>query len=157
AGIDTGPVLLRRSIPIRDDATTGTLTPELANLGAEALSATLPSWIAGTITPEPQDEEKASHTRMLTKEDGEIHWDRPASVLARLVRAFNPWPGAYTHWRGKLLKIHAAHALDVMPGSAILPGTVIMREEAGHKVVAVVTGKGLFVVTQLQLEGKKAM
>lgn len=157
AGVDTGPVLLRRSIPINDDDTTGTLTPRLAQLGAEALCEALPGWIAGTITPEPQDEGKATHTRMLTKEDGEMHWDRPAAVLARLVRAFNPWPGAYTHWRGKLLKIHAAYALNVEPGRAVQPGTVIVREEVGHKVVTIVTGKGLLVVKQLQLEGKKAM
>jgi methionyl-tRNA formyltransferase len=157
AGIDTGPVLLKRSIPISDDDTTGTLTPKLAHLGAEALREALPGWIAGTITPELQDEEKASHTHMLTKEDGEIHWDRPAIILTRLVRAFNPWPGAYTHWRSKLLKIHIAHVLDVEPGSTVLPGTVIIREVAGHKVMAVATGKGLLVVKQLQLEGKKAM
>ena len=157
AGIDTGPVLLKRSIPISDDDTTGTLTPKLAHLGAEALLEALPGWIAGKITPEPQNEEKASHTRMLQKEDGKLHWDRPSSILARQVRAFNPWPGAYTHWRGKLLKLHSTHALDLEPGQTIAPGTVITREEAGHKVIAVATGKGLLIIKQLQLEGKKAM
>jgi methionyl-tRNA formyltransferase len=157
AGVDTGPVLLERSIPISDDDTTGTLTPRLAQLGAGALCEALPGWIAGEITPQAQDEGKASHTRMLTKEDGEIHWDRPAAVLARLVRAFNPWPGAYTHWRGKLLKIHAVHVLDVEPDRVLPPGMVFIREEAGHEVAAVVTGRGILVVKQLQLEGKKAM
>ncbi len=157
AGIDTGPVLLKRSITISDDDTTGTLTPKLAHLGAEALLEALPVWVAGKITPEPQNEEKASHTRMLQKEDGELHWDRPASILARQVRAFNPWPGAYTHWRGKLLKLHSTHALDLEPGQTIAPGTVTTREEVGHKVIAVVTGKGLLIIKQLQLEGKKAM
>ncbi|SRR5579884_1892368 len=157
AGIDTGPVLLKRSIPISEDDTTGTLTPKLAHLGAEALLAALPGWIAGTIAPEPQDEEKASHTRMLQKEDGAIHWDRPAPILARQVRAFQPWPGAYTHWRGKLLKLHSTHPLDLEPGQPTTPGTVTTREEAGHKVIAVVTGKGLLIIKQLQLEGKKAV
>src|SRR5205807_5537546 len=117
----------------------------------------LPGCIAGTMTPEPPDAENASHTPMLTKVDCEVPCGRPATILARLVRAFNPWPGAYTHWRGKLLKIHIARVLDVEPGSAVLPGTVTIREVAGHKVMAVATGKGLLLVKQLQLEGKKEM
>lgn len=157
AGIDTGPVLLERRIPISDDDTTGTLTPKLARLGAEALREALPAWVAGTIKPVVQDETKASHTRMLKKEDGEMHWDRPARVLARQIRAFHPWPGACTHWRGKLLKIHSARVFPLEPGSIVAPGTVTIREEAGHKVMAVATGKDMLVIKQLQLEGKKAM
>ena len=157
AGIDTGPVLHKRSIPIDDEETTGTLTHRLAALGAEALLEALPVWIAGTINPATQDEEKASHTRMLQKEDGEIHWDRPASVLARQVRAFNPWPGTYTHWRGKLLKLHSAHPLDLEPDRTLVPGTVSVRAEATRKVIAVATGNGQLIITELQLEGKKAM
>jgi methionyl-tRNA formyltransferase len=157
AGIDTGPVLHRRSIPITNDDTTGTLTPKLAQLGAEALLEILPAWITGQIRPEPQDEERASHTRMLTKEDGALSWNRPASILARQIRAYQPWPGSYTHWRGKLLKILAAHALTVEPDEKVVPGTVTTREEAGHTTLAVVTGNGLLLVKQLQLEGKRAM
>jgi methionyl-tRNA formyltransferase len=154
-GIDTGPVLSRRSIPIVEDDTTGSLTIKLAELGARALTEALPLWIAGKITPEPQDGTRASHTRMLTKEDGKIRWDLPAAVLARQVRAYTPWPGSYTNWRGKLLKIHAARPLSVeTEGTA--PGTVVVREEAGHRVLAVATGSGLLLVRQLQLEGKKA-
>ncbi len=158
AGIDTGPMLLKRSIPIAEDETTGSLTAKLAQLGAQALLDVLPLWIEGRITPEPQDAQQATHTRLLQKEDGEIRWDRPAAVIARQVRAYNPWPSAYTHWRGKLLKILSAHALSsVIPHTDAVPGTVSMREEDGHKVLAVVTGAGLLIVQQLQLEGKKAM
>ncbi|HEV2660239.1 MAG TPA: methionyl-tRNA formyltransferase [Ktedonobacteraceae bacterium] len=157
AGIDTGPVLLRRSLPLAEDETTGSLTVKLADLGAQALLAALPPWIAGEIVPEAQDEQKASHTRMLKKEDGEIHWGLPASVLARQVRAYTPWPGSFTHWRGKLLKILAAQARSVELEQDIPVGTVSIREEAGHQVLAVVTGSGLLLVKQLQLEGKKAM
>jgi methionyl-tRNA formyltransferase len=157
AGIDTGPMLLKRSIPIAADDTTESLTEKLAVLGAQALLDVLPLWIAGEIVPEPQDEQRATHTRMLQKEDGEIRWDRPAAVIARQVRAYTPWPSAYTHWRGKLLKILSAQALSVIPDAAVAPGTVSTREEAGHKVLAVVTGSGLLVVKQLQLEGKKPM
>jgi methionyl-tRNA formyltransferase len=157
AGVDTGPVLLRRTLPIAADDMTGSLTARLATLGAHTLLEALPLWIAGSITPEPQDELKASHTRMLRKEDGEIRWERPAAVLAREVRAYNPWPSAYTYWRGKLLKIDTAHPSSLEPGSQVAPGTVSLWEEAGHQLLAVATGAGRLVVERLQLEGKKVM
>jgi methionyl-tRNA formyltransferase len=157
AGVDTGPMLLKRSIPISEDETTGTLTSKLADLGAQALLEVLPLWLTGKINPEAQDEHSASHTHMLRKEDGEISWELPAAVLARKVRAYTPWPGAYSHWRGKLLKIISAHALAQESAELVIPGTVSMQEEAGHKVLVIVTGGGLLVVKQLQLEGKKAM
>ncbi len=158
AGIDTGPMLLRRSTPIAEDETTGSLTTKLAQLGAQALLDVLPLWIAGSITPEQQDELQATHTRMLQKEDGEIRWDRPAAVIARQVRAYSPWPSTYTHWRGKLLKLLSVYVLpSVASDAAIAPGTVSVRMEAGHQVLAVGTGAGLLIVQQLQLEGKKAM
>jgi len=164
AGVDTGPTLLKRTLPIIDDETTGSLTPRLATLGAQALLEALPLWIAGKITPVPQDELRATHTRMLKKEDGRIQWEKPAAVLARQVRAYTPWPGSYTQWRGKLLKILEAYPLIVEPDagsealdSSLKPGLVSTREEAGHQVLAIVSGSGLLVVTQLQLEGKRAM
>lgn len=157
AGVDTGPMLLKRAIPVADDDTTGTLAAKLAQLGAEALMEALPRWVAGEITPEPQNEERATHTHMLRKEDGEIDWQRPAAVIARMVRAYNPWPGAYTRWRGKLLKILAARAVALEPDRDVPPGTVSRREDAGREVLAIVTGSGFLLVPQLQLEGKKAM
>jgi len=157
AGVDTGPIVLKRSIPLRGDETTGILTIKLAELGAQALLDALPLWVSGKITPQPQDEERATHTRMLSKEDGLIRWNLPAAVLARQVRAYTPWPSSYTYWRGKLLKIVTAHALSVEPDADVPIGTVTVRQEAGHEELAVVTGSGLLLVTQLQLEGRKAM
>ncbi len=157
AGIDTGPILLKRSMPIAEDETTGSLTTKLADLGAQALLEALPQWIASKIIAEPQNEEKASHTRMHQKEDGVIRWDRPALVLARQVRAYNPWPSAYTYWRGKLLKLITAQAFTVEPETTVPPGTVSVHEIAGHQVLAIVTGAGFLAVRQLQLEGKKVM
>jgi methionyl-tRNA formyltransferase len=156
AGIDTGPVLLCKSIGIDEEETTGSLTSKLADLGAGALLEALPEWIAGRIAPQPQDESRASHTRMLKKEDGLIVWERAASILARQVRAYTPWPSAYTYWRGKLLKIITAHPLKVEVDSSIVVGKVITREEVGQRVIAIVTGSGLLIVKHLQLEGKKA-
>jgi methionyl-tRNA formyltransferase len=157
AGVDTGPILLKKSIALAEDETTGSLTGKLADLGAQALLEVLPRWIAGEITPEAQDEQRASHTHMLRKEDGAIDWEQPAVVLAHKVRAYTPWPGAYTHWRNKLLKIVSAHAIAMEPGEAVQAGTVIQRKEAGHDVLAIVTGQGLLAVKQVQLEGKRAM
>ncbi|GLV57684.1 methionyl-tRNA formyltransferase [Dictyobacter sp. S3.2.2.5] len=158
AGIDTGPVLARYAVPIDAEETTGSLTGKLAELGAQALLEILPQWVESKITPEPQDEGRATHTHMLTKEDGLIDWTRPAAVLARKIRAYQPWPGAYTHWRGKLLKIISAQPLsNVELTVAATPGTVSIREEAGHKVLVVTTGSGLLLIKQLQLEGKKAL
>ncbi len=162
AGVDTGPLLLKRTVPLTGKETTGSLTETLAQVGAQALMEALPLWIGGQITPTPQDETRATHTHMLRKEDGEISWQRPAAVLARIVRAYTPWPGAYTHWRGKLLKIVHAHALEVepeapIPGETLPPGTVSRREEGGQQVLAIVTASGLLIVDRLQLEGKRAM
>ena len=157
AGIDTGPMLLKRSLPIAEDDTTGTLTTKLAALGAQCILEVLPRWVNGEITPEPQDELQATHTRMLKKEDGLIRWDKPAAVIARQVRAYNPWPSAYTYWQGKLLKIQMAHALPLQPDPSVTPGTVGTHDEAGHHLLSIATGSGLLAVSQLQLEGKKSM
>jgi methionyl-tRNA formyltransferase len=157
AGVDTGPMLLQRSIQQSKEETTGSLTLKLADLGAQALLEAIPLWVTGKITPQPQDESKASHTRMLDKEDGLIHWELPAPVLARRIRAYTPWPSSYTHWRGKLLKIINAQPLQLTTSTAAAPGTVLSHNEAGHHNLAVMTGSGLLQITQLQLEGKKAM
>lgn len=154
AGIDTGPVLLRRGIPINPDETTGTLTEKLANLGSRALLEALPFWVEGKITPEAQDETLASHTRMLRKEDGEIDWSKSAQYISRQVRAYSPWPGAYTHWKGKLLKIIAAHPLD---SHATPPAIVGAQKISGQQVLTVTTSEGTLAVEHLQLEGKRAM
>jgi methionyl-tRNA formyltransferase len=157
AGVDTGPTLLQRTIPIAGDDTTGSLTIKLAELGASALLEALPLWIQGKITPQPQNEQLASYTHMLRKEDGQIAWDRSAAELARAVRAYTPWPSAYTYWHGKLLKIISAHAVVAEPGEEAKPGTVSPRKEHGRQIFSVVTGNGLLVVDHLQLEGKKAI
>ena len=95
--------------------------------------------------------------RMLRKEDGEIAWDRPAAVLARAVRAYTPWPSAYTCWHGKLLKVVSAYAVTSEPGEEVKPGTVSLRKENNQQILSVATGNGLLIVDKLQLEGKKVM
>ena len=156
AGIDTGPVLMRQSVPISNDETLGSLTIKLAELGAQALREALPLWIAGKLQPEPQDDLHATHTHMRQKEDGKLNWEKPAAALARQIRAFMPWPGSYTSWRGKMLKIITAYPCSVEVAQPI-PGTVLIQEEAGHRILSVVTGAGLLRIKQLQLEGKRVM
>jgi methionyl-tRNA formyltransferase len=157
AGVDTGPILLQRAIPIADDDTTGSLTSKLAVLGASTLLEALPLWVQGKITPQPQDERFASYTHMLHKEDGKIDWNRSSDVLARTVRAFTPWPGAFTNWGDRLLKIISTHAVQAHTSSEARVGTVGLRKENGLQTITVVTGNGLLVIDKLQLEGKKVM
>lgn len=160
-GLDTGPMLAQRSIPIAPDDTTGSLTGKLSHLGAELLLETLPRWVAGTITPQPQDDAQATHTGLLKKEDGIIDWQLPAEVLARQVRAYIPWPGASTTWRGKMLKIQQATALEPEPAApteaAEPAGKASLRGIAGAKSLLVRCGQGYLRLEVIQLEGKRAM
>ena len=162
AGVDTGPMLLKRTLPLAEDETTASLTPKLADLGASALLEALPLWIKGAITPQPQDHALASHTRMLKKEDGRIDWSQPADLLARVVRAYIPWPNAYTTWRGKQLKILSASpdsqsaSEDARPPGAVSLETRVLAGTT-QKVLRITTGQGDLLVDRVQLEGKKAM
>ena len=94
---------------------------------------------------------------MLSKENGKICWDLSATVLARQVRAYMPWPGSYTYWRDKLLKIITAYPINAELPVSSTPGMVSVREEAGHQVLAVATGSGFLIIKHLQLAGKRAM
>ena len=151
AGLDTGPILAQRAIPIADDDTTGTLTPKLADLAAALLIETLPRLLAGNLTPQPQDESRATVCKTIRKAEGLIDWTRPADEIARRVRAFNPWPSAFTYWNGAPLKIlHAQAAPSNARGE---PGRVVeWRDE-----IAVTTGDGVLILRQVQLAGKRAM
>ncbi|HEX7734085.1 MAG TPA: methionyl-tRNA formyltransferase [Ktedonobacteraceae bacterium] len=159
AGIDTGPMLLKRTLPLRGNETTASLTPQLAELGAAALLETLPLWVSGQLQPQAQDHAQATHTRMIRKEDGRIDWSQPAVQLAREVRAYIPWPHASTTWRGKVLKILAASAQ--LSAAEEAPGQVsqahITEGGKAYKALRVATGQGSLLVEQVQLEGKKAM
>ena len=149
-GMDTGPILARSDpVPIGPDDTTGTLTPKLAQVGAALLLETLPRWVAGEIVPEPQDDSKATYSRLLTKEDGAIDWGRPAEEIWRMVRAFDPWPGTFTRWQGRLLKVLAARP---EPGESHQPVGTVIRVDSG---AAVQTGRGLLRLERVQLEGRR--
>lgn len=149
AGLDTGPMLTQRAIPLAPDETAETLHDKLSAIGAELLIETLPGYLNGEILPQPQDDALATFAPRIDKSEGRIQWSDSAVAIERQVRAFTPWPGTFTGWNGKQLKILAGKAA---PGSAE-PGSVIEREG----LLAIGTGDGLFLPTRVQLEGKNAV
>src|SRR6185369_8943587 len=108
-GLDTGPILTQRPIPLTRDDTAGSVFEKLSHLGASLLIETLPDYLSGKIEPVPQPEEGMTYAPMLKKEEGQLDFTRPAEELERRVRAFNPWPGTFMDFDGMLLKVHRAH------------------------------------------------
>lgn len=151
AGMDTGPVLSQAELPIQPDDTTATLSERLASLGAKLLGETLPSYLAGEITPTPQDQlpGEVSLCRLIKKEDGQIDWSQPATKIERMTRAYSPWPSAYSTWHGEPFKIWRA---EVIAGKAEA-GRVISTPQGA----AVGTGAGLLLLHSIQPAGKRVM
>jgi methionyl-tRNA formyltransferase len=152
AGMDTGDILAQRAEPIHADDTTGTLSARLAEIGAELLIEVLPRWLAGEIKPKSQDHDRATYCRLLSREDGRIDWTQPAQVIARQVRAYDPWPGTFTTWDGRRLKVLRASPRLDWTGDASPGQVVTVGGEPG-----VVTGAGVLLLREVQLEGKRAM
>ena len=140
AGMDSGPVIAQRETPIGADETAEYLTERLFHMGAELLTDTLPKWRTGEIAPTPQVESHATITSLLKREDGAIDWTCSAEYIARQVRAYHPWPGTFTHWNGRQLKIHQASAPGMSGADA--PGTVVALTEG----VGVATGDGVLLL-----------
>jgi len=154
AGLDTGPILAQREIPIYPDETAGELEERLAQLGAELLLEILPAYLSGELQPRPQPEEGVTLTRRLQKEATALDWQQPARLLERQVRAFSPEPGAFTLWGEERLKILRARALpEGTPLPEVTPGTVF----AQGSMPAVMSGEGALVLLQLQMAGKRPM
>lgn len=149
AGLDTGPMLTKQAIPIEKDETAQTLHDKLAQIGGELLIETLPKFLSGEVQPQQQDESLVTYASQIKKEDGQIDWSQSASSIERLVRAFTPWPGTYTFWNGKQLKIHSG---TDGKGSEISAKVV---EKNGQ--IAIGTGDGLYYPSEVQLSGKKRM
>jgi methionyl-tRNA formyltransferase len=149
-GVDTGPILSQRTLPIADDDTGGTLFAKMAHLGAELLLDTLPRYLSGELIPQPQPEEGATYAPLLKKEDGWLDFTRPAIELERRVRAMNPWPGVYFDWNGAPLKVLRAR---VDGGKS--PG--VGRRLTVEGCPAVGTRAGILILQDVQPAGKKPM
>jgi methionyl-tRNA formyltransferase len=150
--MDAGPIFLQQELPLAPDETTASLQAKLTPVGARLLLETLQGLKEGSLVPRPQDETGVTLAPMIKKEDGLIDWNQPAEVLERRVRGFYPWPSAYTHWRGKLLKIHRAKVIDTdARGNA---GEVLRAGAIGFWVA---TGRGVLSLETVQLENKKSL
>ena len=156
-GLDTGPILARAQIPIAAPDTTGSLTAKLSLIAAQLLLEVLPRWSRDELTAQPQGEVEATCSGLISKEEGEVDWRLPAVDIWRRVRAFQPWPGCYTRWQGRQLKI--IEAVPLPAESALSVGQVVALTSAAESRAAfgVATGEGILGVLKVQLEGKRAM
>ena len=155
AGLDTGDIVAETRTPIADTDNAQTLHDRLAKLGADLLVRTLPDYVTGKATPRPQPNEGATYARKIAKEDGRIDWSKPARNVWNQVRAFTPWPGAFTHLPGegapKLLKIWDA---AVQEHAFKTPAEIL---EAGKFGIVVACGEHALRILELQLEGGKRL
>lgn len=145
------------SVPQNDKVvcdTTATLAEKMAELGAKAIIETIPDWISGKLKAIPQDNSLATYCRKITKEDGHIDWTKPAEQIERMVRAYQPWPTAYTFVDGIRVKILEARLCE-KDCEVANPGVGVLHLGTGH--ICVRTGKDVLKITLLQPEGKKPM
>lgn len=156
AGLDTGPVLLRRATAIGDEETAAELTPRLAELGAESLVEALSRIESGEITPEPQRDAEASLAPILKREDGEVDWTMTAVEIFNRLRGFAPFPGCYTFFNGCRLEIVRARVEPGGVGAGQFQPGVVCEVVKESFVVACGAGEGLRI-TEVQPEGKRVM
>lgn len=149
AGLDTGPILTAQEVDIAPNETSATLHDRLSKLGAELLIPTIKGYVEGTIVPRPQPAEGVTLAPQIRKDDGRIEWSASAERIDHMVRAFTPWPGTFTMWRGRLVKVLSgrveqgnlpAGCVDVVDGQMLIG-----------------TGSGVYSPTRLQLAGRQAL
>lgn len=151
-GMDTGPIIAQREYSISPEDTAETLTAALFRLGATLLIDHLDPWVAGKLSAQPQDEARATVTRKLERTDGQADWKLSATQLERNRRAYTPWPGLYTQWRGQVLKL-----LDVvaLPDAAESQAGLVLPLEPCSVPVGIKTADGVLGLKMLQLEGRR--
>ncbi|MEM7009674.1 MAG: methionyl-tRNA formyltransferase [Thermodesulfobacteriota bacterium] len=149
-GMDTGDMLLKKELEIADEDDAGVISKRLSEMGGALLIETIAQLKQGKLTPQKQDGSQATYAPMLKKSDGEIDWTKPALELHNLIRGMNPWPGTFTHFSGKSLKIFKS---QVSQGQA-KPGEVL---ESSTNYLTVATGDGALDILELQIEGGKRL
>lgn len=152
AKMDSGPILAQQPMLLPPDARSDALTEQLFTLGSALLLEALAGYIAGTLIPRPQDDSQATYTKLLNKEDGAINWGADATRIERMTRAYHPWPGAHTSWRGQPFKLIAARAHADWVGSAT-PGTLLSQNDN----LWVATGAGAIELLTVQPSGKRPL
>ncbi|MGA8288526.1 MAG: methionyl-tRNA formyltransferase [Acidobacteriaceae bacterium] len=153
-GLDTGDVLLQERVPISPRQTSVELSPVLAEVGAELMVRTLAGLEQGTLQAAKQDSTKATLAPILQREDGRVDWSRTAQQIFDRWRGFQPWPGAFTSFRGKKLLLHTMQVVSDAPESGAAPGTLV--RQANRLLTACGEGSWLELL-ELQAEGKRRM
>ncbi len=148
AGLDTGDILQQHELAIAPDDTAETLAPRLAAIGADLMVDTLHALQAGAIHPRQQDNSQASLAPILKKEDGLVDFSRTAAEIVNLIRGFQPWPGAYTKFRGKTLQI-----IQARPATAVAPQAELHADS--NRLVVGCGNHTSLELLEIQLEGKK--
>lgn len=152
SGLDTGDILLKEQYVLEPDETSQTLHDRLAEVGANALLKTLSQLQTGALSPEAQDSAMATYAHKLSKEEALIDWQLPAIEIERMIRAFNPWPVAYTSWKNQNLRIWQAKVINHEETSD--PRTILA---ASNKGIDIATGRGILRLLKLQLPGGKVV
>jgi methionyl-tRNA formyltransferase len=153
-GLDTGPILASHETPIEAHDTAATLHDRLGALGASLLAETLAKLEHGAVSPQPQDNTCATYAAKLKKDEAHLDWTADARLVARRVRAFNPWPVAQTMLNGQILRLWEASAEDSPETATDTPGTVLSADTNGIRVRC---GHGALRITRLQIEGGRAL
>ena len=151
-GLDTGDMLLKRSVELSPKETGDSLHDKLMHLGAELIVEALPKLEKGELVPEKQKDELSSYAKKLTKAMGQIDWSKDAVSLERWIRGLNSWPSTYTFFGGKTLKIWEARVAEENGAQKAEPGHVVSVSREGFTVAC---GQGALQILSLQLEGKK--
>jgi methionyl-tRNA formyltransferase len=152
-GMDSGDMLRQVKVPVGPSDTADVMHDRLADLGATLLLETLDGLESGRVTATPQDHDAATLAPMLTRDSGRLEWDLPAAALEARIRGFHPWPGSWTGFRGKVIKLFPP--VLVGPEAGGTPGTILGLDPL--RGLGVSTGEGSLWISRVQLEGKRAV
>lgn len=153
-GMDTGDMLLKGEMEITEDMTAGELHDRMSLLGAEILRETVKGLETGSLQRSPQNESEATHAPMMKKETGEIDWKESAQKIHNLVRGTNPWPGAYTFYKGGRMRVWKTRVVDVCGIGEYKPGTIVAVESDG---IAVAAGQNFIEIKEIQFDSCRRM